>query len=86
MRITINGKRAEMAMHRYIDPERWDDKAKTVKGTKKEIRLLNEFFDLHRSKVYKAQLELLEEGKHILRQKDSEWLKDFEKYCNTEIK
>jgi site-specific recombinase XerD len=65
MRITVNGRRAEMALHRYVDPEKWNNIAGYAKGTKQNIRLLNEYLDLQRSKVYKAQLELLEENNHV---------------------
>ncbi|MFC2080882.1 site-specific integrase [Bacteroidota bacterium] len=65
LRITVNQKRAEMAVQRYIDPIKWNSSGGYAKGTKQEIRELNEFLDLYRSKVYKAQRELIEENKVV---------------------
>lgn len=65
MRITVNGQRAEMAIQRYIDPEKWNIAGGFAKGTKEEVRELNEYLDIYRSKVYKAQRDLLEDNKAI---------------------
>jgi len=65
MRITVNGKRSEMAIQRYSDPLKWNKAGGFAKGTKEDIRELNEYLDLLRSKVYKAQRDLLEEDKPI---------------------
>ena len=65
MRITVNGKRAEMTTNRYIDPEKWNNEGGFVKGTKAEYRELNEFLDLLRSKVYQSQREFLETNKPV---------------------
>ncbi|MFC2090898.1 site-specific integrase [Bacteroidota bacterium] len=65
MRLTVNGRRSEMAIHRYVDPEKWNKSGGYAKGTKQEIRELNEFLDLQRNKVYVAQRELMEENKLV---------------------
>lgn len=65
MRITLNGKRAEMAIHRYIDPEHWNNTASVPRGTKNEIKNLQEFLNLQRSKVYQAQKDLIDNGKVV---------------------
>jgi hypothetical protein len=65
MRITMNGKRAEMAIHRFIDPEYWNNESGVPRGTKNEIKLLNEYLVLMRSKVYQAQKSLIEDGKPL---------------------
>ena len=65
MRITVNQKRSELALQRYVDPEKWNKAGGTAKGTKTEARELNEFLNLQRSKVYTAQRELLEENKAV---------------------
>ena len=43
MRITVNGKRAEMAIQRYVDPKKWNKEGEYARGTKQEIRELNEY-------------------------------------------
>ena len=62
LRITVNGQRAEMATKRIIDPKKWNNEGGFAKGTKEEIKSLNEYLDILRSKVYAAQRELLEEN------------------------
>ena len=68
LRITVNGKRAEMAIQRYVDPKKWSHEGGFAKGTKEEMKILNEYLDLLRSKVYTAQRELLEKGNSITAQ------------------
>lgn len=65
MRITVNQKRSEMAIQRYVDPAKWNRSGGYVKGTKQDIRELNEYLDLQRSRVYKAQRELIEDNKQV---------------------
>ena len=65
MRITVNGRRSEMAIQRTVNPEKWNNEGGFAKGTKKETRDLNEYLDLLRSKVYTAQRDLIEEHKNI---------------------
>jgi hypothetical protein len=65
MRITVNQNRAEMATQRYIDPAKWNSAGEFARGTKQEMRELNEYLDLLRSRVYKAQRELIEENRQV---------------------
>jgi site-specific recombinase XerD len=65
MRITVNQKRSEMALQRYIDPKKWNYEGGSAKGIKREIRELNEYLDLQRSKVYQAHRELVEENRQV---------------------
>lgn len=65
MRITINGKRAEMAIHRFIDPVYWNNDSGVPRGTKNEIKQLSEYLSLMRSKVYQAQKSLIEDNKPV---------------------
>jgi site-specific recombinase XerD len=65
MRITVNQERSEMAVQRYIDPDKWNNTGGYAKGTKQDIRELNEYLDLMRGKVYKAQKELKDDNKTV---------------------
>ena len=65
MRITANGRRAEMAIHRFIDPDHWNNESGIPRGSRKEYKQLGEYLVLMKSKVYQAQKKLLEDGKHI---------------------
>jgi site-specific recombinase XerD len=65
MRVTINGKRAEMAIHRFIDPVYWNNDSGVPRGTKNEIKQLSEYLSLMRSKVYQTQKSLIEDNKPV---------------------
>lgn len=62
LRITINGKRAELAIKRTIEPDRWNNEAGKVKGTTEDVKSINAYMDIVRSKVYEHQKKLLENG------------------------
>jgi hypothetical protein len=65
MRITVNGRRAEMAVHRFINPEYWNNESGAPRGSRNEIKELNEYLSLQRSKAYQAQKSLIEDGKPV---------------------
>ena len=52
-RITINGKRSEVALGVFIEPERWDVAKGCVKGSKEDARLINNSIDNFTIKVRK---------------------------------
>jgi len=62
-RITINGKRAEIATHHYIKPSKWDIQANKVKGGKGIV--INESLDALKDKIRKVRDRLVSEGKFI---------------------
>jgi hypothetical protein len=65
MRITIDGKRAELATHRSIRPELWDNYLGAAIGTNDETIILNNYLDALKSKVNR-QFNILESlGKEL---------------------
>ncbi|HPJ60372.1 MAG TPA: site-specific integrase, partial [Bacteroidales bacterium] len=65
MRITVNGQRAEMAIHRIINPNHWNNESGIPRGSRNEYKQLGEYLVLMRSKVYQAQKSLIEDGKPV---------------------
>lgn len=65
LRITINGKRAEISINREVDPARWISGAGKLKGTGEEVKKFNAYLDALQSKLYDAHEALLREGKII---------------------
>lgn len=65
MRITVNGKRAELTTGRSCDPDRWNAKAGRVKGTKEESKLLNAYLDQLQGSVYNAHESLIKADEMI---------------------
>ena len=65
MRITINGKRSEVSIHRKIEISNWNLKAGKVRGTTPEVKNLNRFMDSIKGKIYDHHRELTEKNKII---------------------
>ncbi|OFX57619.1 MAG: hypothetical protein A2046_07505 [Bacteroidetes bacterium GWA2_30_7] len=61
-RITVNGKRAELAMKVFIETERWDSIKGRVKGNKEDSRLINTMIDNFLIKVRKIYEQLISEN------------------------
>jgi integrase len=66
MRVTVEGDRFEMATHREVDPEKWDNKAcRMVRSKKESTRELNYYLDMLQGKVFEAQREMVSIGIEI---------------------
>lgn len=59
-RITINSKRAEFAVNRFIDPLKWDSKAHRSKGRTPKSKELNLYLDSRANEIYEKHRELLD--------------------------
>ncbi len=60
LRITVDGKRAELSTGRECDPKKWSSKSGRAIGTKEDIKSFNAFLDNLQSKVYEAPRYLFE--------------------------
>lgn len=60
IRITLNGKRAELATKRESEPSKWNKSAGRQHGTTENTRRLNAFLDSMISKIYEYQNEMLQ--------------------------
>lgn len=45
LRITVNGKRAELSASRECDPALWNTKKGNITGNKEEAKILNSYLD-----------------------------------------
>ncbi|OFX27013.1 MAG: hypothetical protein A2033_16090 [Bacteroidetes bacterium GWA2_31_9] len=63
--LIVNGQRTKISIQREIEPERWDNRTGYVKGNKEDSRLLNQYIDLIRSKVYQYHKELIDNNEVI---------------------
>jgi site-specific recombinase XerD len=59
LRITVNGQRAEMALKRFVDPDKWNIFSGNVKGKTEDIKGLKVFIDRYRNKAYKAYQDMI---------------------------
>lgn len=54
-----------MSAQRSIDPGKWIKEGGFARGSRSEAKLLNEYFDALRQKVYEAQKELMDENSPV---------------------
>jgi site-specific recombinase XerD len=65
MRITVNGKRAEMSTGRECDPAKWSSHAGRGIGTKEETKSLNNYLDSLQTKLRNAHQVLIDSNQKI---------------------
>lgn len=61
LRITIDGKAADIAAKRYIDPQKWDVKAHKALGNTQEAKTLNLYLKTLEQQVYDSHYQMLKE-------------------------
>lgn len=65
MRITVNGKRAELSTGRECDPAKWSSHAGRGIGTKEEIKSLNNYLDALKTNLRNVHQILIESNRPI---------------------
>jgi len=61
LRITVDGKAAEIAAKRYIDPKKWDNKSQKAIGYSQEAKTLNSYLKTLEQQVYDFHYLMLKE-------------------------
>ncbi len=62
-RITVNGKRVEIAMKKSIEPSKWSAASGRAKGNSEEARVINMHIDLTTNEIMRHHNKLVIEGK-----------------------
>ncbi|MEG1589261.1 Arm DNA-binding domain-containing protein [Chryseobacterium sp.] len=65
LRITIDGKAADIAVKRYIEPQKWDGKAHKALGNSQEARTFNVYLKTLEQQVYDSHYVMLKEDNII---------------------
>ncbi len=65
MRITVNGKRADMSAGRDCDPTKWNSHSGRAIGTKEEIKALNNYLDSLQTKLRNAHQVLIDANQQV---------------------
>ncbi len=65
MRITVNGKGAELTISRKSSPDRWCSKSHRENGTKDSTKALNAYLDELQRQLVQAHLKLIDEQRKI---------------------
>ena len=68
VRITVNGKRANIILKRKVTVSEWNSNKGIARGTKQESRLLNRYLDNVKNRTYEAHQELIKEKAFICSQ------------------
>ena len=58
LRITVNGRRANIGLKRKVLIDQWDKKAKKVKGTNAQAKAINNLINESQAKIYSIYQEL----------------------------
>jgi site-specific recombinase XerD len=64
-RISVNGRRCEISLKKKVDPQNWDDVKGKARGTKDEIRKLNEHIERVRTIIADGYHQLIQQKKVI---------------------
>lgn len=64
-RVTVNGKRAEIATGEKVHPDRWNVSTGSVKGNREDVRRINSTLDRIRLKIRGIYHNLLEKEEPI---------------------
>lgn len=65
LRLTIDGKRIELATKRECDPDKWNSSSGRRSGSKEEVKILNAYLDTLQAKIYEIHRQLISDGKEI---------------------
>ena len=65
MRITVNGKRADLSAGRECELAKWNSQAGRANGTKEETKSLNNYLDCLQSKIRDAHKLLIDSNQQV---------------------
>lgn len=65
LRITVDGKRTEFSIKRFVEPEKWSTVQNKMKGNSEEARTINTYLDILKSRIYEIQKDLIHSGKLV---------------------
>jgi hypothetical protein len=65
MRITVNGKSAELTISRKSTPDRWCSKSHRENGTKDNTKGLNSYLDMLQRRLVESHLKLINDQQKI---------------------
>jgi len=69
LRISLNGKRVEIALKRTISPDLWDNKRQCVKGRSPEAHSINEQIRVFKTRIHDIYVSFFEKGEFVSAEK-----------------
>ncbi len=87
LRITLNGKRAELSIRRKVSVNNWDTNSNLARGNSRESHEINRYITTIKNKIYNIEQEYLSQDKPItaISLRDSYLGKDYNKKMLLEI-
>lgn len=87
LRITVNGKRAEISTNKKVELSKWDSDTQRVKGRSESARILNDYLDSLENRINRDFNLFTEKGEEITASglKDSLIGKDVKKYYLVQV-
>ena len=64
-RVTVNGKRSEVSIKQYIEPERWNSVKQRLKGTSYRVKTINKSIELTINKIDEIKNDLIQNKKLV---------------------
>ena len=64
-RITIQGKRVTLNTNKSVEASQWDQKRQRVKGRTETSSTINDFLESFKTKIFKKETELIDNGYHV---------------------
>lgn len=65
IRLTVNGERFEFSTKKFIEKSKWSSEQSKMKGNSEEARLINNYLDLMKSKVFDIQMQLIHKNEEL---------------------
>jgi DNA-binding ferritin-like protein len=65
LRITVDGKRAELSTKEYVEADKWNNEKGRVKGNSEAVHSINHRIEVWENKIKGIYSDLLEKNKHI---------------------
>ena len=62
IRLSVNGRRAEIATKKYVTPSKWNASSQKVRGNSPGVNAINRYLEQIKRKALEAEIELIQEG------------------------
>jgi len=65
VRVTVNGKRSEISIKQFIEPDRWNSAKQRLTGTSYRVKTINKFIELTINKINEIHNHLIQNNKLV---------------------
>ena len=65
VRVTVNGKRSEISIKQFIEPEKWNSVKQRLTGTSYRVKTINKSIELSINKINEIHNDLIQNNKLV---------------------